>query len=418
MIVVHPYKSYVLMETVFDAQNDGKASRERLKGSHMEVMKALVRLLKKEIGNYQIFGRKAGPDGYHLRSLRTNSVQLAKMLKCSIRTVRNRLSRLQAAGWIKKIFHGSNAAFEIHVNTDLLHLQETTADHVNSVSGIFANPLPSMRQFLPHTLSQVPRDTNNNNELSGLPSEPSATTSAASPADTQQQTDTATGYHPSSENHASQGQGTNPPKSSAKRVPVRRKPPPKRPETMEEAIAHLDSRDQVRLPRLIDTVWEYALAELDDWMPPYLAPSEVRKGRIGLAEFFAYGNPKRWKDAAVQFIARIDVARGHMERRTAAGKNAFIRLPSYYFDIRNVDGFRITQDWYLENKRELKKAAIRAEIERCLKLYWRELERNEGDIDEAIRVIKQRLEKKGGPKLFQLFKNRLQTAMTTNVNVA
>ncbi|MEM6772886.1 MAG: hypothetical protein AAF597_20070, partial [Bacteroidota bacterium] len=216
MIVVHPYKSYVLMETVFDAQNDGKASRERLKGSHMEVMKALVRLLKKEIGNYQIFGRKAGPDGYHLRSLRTNSVQLAKMLKCSIRTVRNRLSRLQAAGWIKKIFHGSNAAFEIHVNTDLLHLQETTADHVNSVSGIFANPLPSMRQFLPHTPSRVPRDTKEKNELSGLPAEPSATASAASPAGTQQQPGTATGYHPSSENHASTGQDTNPPKSSAK----------------------------------------------------------------------------------------------------------------------------------------------------------------------------------------------------------
>lgn len=186
---------------------------------------------------------------------------------------------------------------------------------------------------------------------------------------------------------------------------------------MEEATAHLSELDRSRLPRLLDTVWEYAISELDDWMPPYLASSEVTKGRIGLAEFFVYGNPDCWKDAATQFISRIDLTRGHMERRTAAGKRAFIRLPSYWFDHRNKDGFRITQEWYLTNKHQLKKAAINEEISRCLKRYWRELERNEGDIDEAIRIIRQRLGKRG-TGLFKLFTKRLQTAMTTNVNVA
>lgn len=186
---------------------------------------------------------------------------------------------------------------------------------------------------------------------------------------------------------------------------------------MEEATAHLSDRDRARLPRLLDTVWEYALAELEDWMPPYLAASEVKKGRIGLAEFFTYGNPERWKDAATQFITRIDLMRGHLERRTAAGKVAFIRLPSYWFDLRNEDGFRVTQEWYITNKHQLKKAAITEEVNRCLKRYWLELERNEGDIDEAIRVIRQRLGKKGAG-YFKIFTKRLQTAMTTNVNVA
>jgi len=179
---------------------------------------------------------------------------------------------------------------------------------------------------------------------------------------------------------------------------------------MEEATAHLSELDRSRLPRLLDTVWEYAISELDDWMPPYLASSEVTKGRIGLAEFFVYGNPDCWKDAATQFISRIDLTRGHMERRTAAGKRAFIRLPSYWFDHRNKDGFRITQEWYLTNKHQLKKAAINEEISRCLKRYWRELERNEGDIDEAIRIIRQRLGKRG-TGLFKLFTKRLQTAL-------
>lgn len=415
MIIVHPAKSYILMETVLDNLKGSDAYQgPSLKEAHMNTMKVLVRLLKKEIGNYQIFGRKAGKEGYNLRSLRTNSVQLAKMLRCCVRTVRNRLNRLQAAGWLKKTFHGSNAAFEIEVNTDLLHLQETTAHHANSVAGIFANPCPPMRQFLPDTLSRVPRDTKEKNELSGLPSDGAI----APDADNQQQPGTDTGYHPSSEDRANSKQGTNPPKSSAKKVPGRYVIPEKRPDTVAEVLARLDSREQVRLPRLLDTVWEYALHELEDWMPAYLAQSERDKGRAGLAEFFAATRPECWKDAATEYISRIDLVAGWCARRTAAGKKAFIPLPSYWFDLRNTGGFRLSKQWYLTNKYQLKKAAQTAEIGRCLKIYWRELERNEGDVDEAIRIIKQRLGKKGGPQLFQLFTQRLNSATGTNANVA
>jgi hypothetical protein len=216
------------METVFDKQNDGRPMGEKLKGSHIETMKLLVRLLRKEIGNFQVFGRKAGPDGYNLRSLRTNTVQLAKMMRCSERTIRNRLGRLATFQWIKKIFHGSNAAFEVYINLDLLHLQETTACHSNSVTTIFANPLASMRQFLPDTLSRVPsQDTKEENEYSGLPSgTDAATTASAAPAPngTQQQQGTSTGYHPSSETPAGKEQVTGP----SKKVPRKKvSPPPK-----------------------------------------------------------------------------------------------------------------------------------------------------------------------------------------------
>jgi hypothetical protein len=417
MIVIHPAKSYVLMETVFDKQNDGKPLGERLKGGHFELMKTMVNLLKKEIGNYQVFGRKAGPDGYNLRSLRTNCVQLAKMLKCSVRTIRNRLGRLAGFQWIKKVFHGSNAAFEIYINLDLLHLQETTACHSNSVATIFANPLPSMRQFLPDTLSRVPRqDTKEENEYSGLPSGTDApTTASAAPAPngTQQQLDTLTGYHPSSETPAGKQQDTSTP---SKKVPAKKvSPPAKLPKTMKAATAHLSDKDRARLPRLLDTVWEHALGELDEWLPGYLVGSEVIKGKIGLAEFFAYSNPERWKDAATEFIARVDLVTSWCERRTAAGKKAFIPLPSLWFDHRNPMGFAVSKAWYKTQQQQLKKAKIQSEINTCLKIYWRALESNGGDVDEAIRIIKQRLEKRGGPALFQLFTDKIQPAPSINL---
>jgi hypothetical protein len=400
------------METVFDKQNNGKPSAAQLKGCHIEMMKALVRLLKMEIGNYQVFGRKAGPDGHNLRSLRTNSVQLSKMLKCSVRTVRNRLSRLMACNWIKKVFHGSNAAFEVFINLDLLHLQETNACHSNSVAGIFANPLPSMRQFLPNTLSRVPcQDTKEENEYSGLPSGTDAPTTASAapePNGTQQQQDTSTGYHPSSENPARKQQDT---PTLSKKVPAKKvSPAAKLPKTMKAATAHLSDRDRARLPRLLDTVWEHALGELDEWLPGYLVGSEVVKGRIALAEFFAFSNPERWKDAATEFLARIDLATGWCERRTAAGKKAFIPLPSVWFDHRNPQGFTVTKGWYKTQQVQRKRAKIQSEINSCLKVYWRALESNGGDVDEAIRIIKQRLEKRGGPTLFKLFTQKIQTS--------
>lgn len=426
------------MDAVFEAQNAGKPGKAQLKSGHMEMMKVLVRLLKKELGSYQVFGRKASADGFHLRSLRTNSVQIAGMLKCSIRTVRNRLNRLEASGWLKKVWHGSNAAFEVMINLDLLHLQETAACHSNSVSALFANPCPCMRQFLPHTLSGVPRqDTNKSNELSGLPlGAAPAATATPSPAesappvtpvqqgteqDTQagyqsgnqdKQQDTSAGYHPSS---------ADPAEKRAKQAPLSKKvpqkkvsPAPRLPRRMADVTEHLSEKDRARLPRLIDIVWDHAFAELDEWMPGYLVSSEIKKGKIGLAEFFAYGNPERWKDAADEFISRIDMVTAWCERRTQAGKKAFIPLPSVWFDHRNPQGFARTKGWYQTRQHDLAKVQVKGLVNTALKQYTRALESNGGDVDETIRVIRQRLEKRGGTALFQLFLNRIQTVESLN----
>jgi hypothetical protein len=67
-----------------------------------------------------------------------------------------------------------------------------------------------------------------------------------------------------------------------------------------------DQREQVA--RLVNTVLDHALVELDQFFPGYLVPAERERGRACLAEYFVYGNPKVWKDAALQFMERVDMA--------------------------------------------------------------------------------------------------------------
>ncbi|SER16590.1 hypothetical protein [Neolewinella agarilytica] len=426
MLVIHPAKSYILMEELFDQHNKSLSCGQRLKGAHLETMKVLVRLLKMETGHYQSC-KRPGPQGDLIRSIRTNNVQLAKMLRRCERTVRNLIKRLSAAGFLKKIFHGSNASFEIQLNTDLLYLQETTARDAGNVVSIFRNPLPAlrpqaaaMRQNLPDTLSpSVTRQgTNQLNELSGTASS-DTNANAFAPADADQQQpgteqatepDTGTGYHPSSDNPA-----TNPPDTlPSKKVPRKKVPAATRPDTMEELTSELTAPQRKQLDRLLDTVWDHAMSELDQFQPGYLTPDEEERGRIALAEFFVYGNPNTWKAAALEFVNRIDLVGGWLERRFLAGKKAFVPIPSVWFDVRNPNGFRRSKSWHKTQQHQLKKAAINQEIGRCLKIYWRANDSKTGDVDETLRVIRQRLQKKGGPALFQLFKDKLSTQATIN----
>jgi hypothetical protein len=410
VIIVKPAKSYRFLEEAFRHQNAGKPPGNRLKSGHLEMMKVIIRLWQKETGKYQQQGYRATPRSTNtLRTLRTNSKQLHKMTHRCVRTVRNLLNRLEAFGWLKKTFHGSNASFELAINLDLLYLQDTNAANAGNVAGKFDNPLPSLRQFLPHTLSRVTRQvTNKLNELGSLASddEPATASAAPSPSAGGNQPEIEAGYHPSSEAPPRKKQATLPlQKSSAKKVP-----PPHRPETMEEVAAHLSERDRQRLPRHLDTVWRYAFSELAEWMPGYLVPSEVARGRVALAEFFVYGNPASWNAATEEFLHRIDLFVGECERRTAAGKKAFIVIPSLWFDIRNPNGFARSKGWFKTEQSKRKEWNIRSVIGKQLTRYRRAQDSVSGNSEDTLRSIRQYLEKRGGPALFARFTAKLNAA--------
>ncbi|MEM9526657.1 MAG: hypothetical protein AAGA31_08625 [Bacteroidota bacterium] len=409
MITLHPLKSYRRLEAVMAVQNQGKTCAQALKAAHVETMKALIRLLKKEISNVQAFGGR-GYRNDHLHNLRTNCRQLAKMLHRSERTIRNLLNRLTSFGWIKKIWHGSNASFEVVFNIDLLHIQDDELPHPFNVADRFANPLPPLpapRKNLPHTLPRVPRDTNKQNNSKGLSA---AADRGSSGAATQQQRDTEAGYQPSSET-----QGKQPSKTGDTKVPAAKKVPPAAlPQEMEDVLALVPAKDRVRLEQYVDQVYDYALGELDQFFPGWIAASVRRRGRVAMAEYYAYTHPKLWKEATLEFLDRVELTAKYLERRFLDGKNPYLPLPNTYFDHRNASGFNGTKRWYLENKQQEKRQKIRSVINRAVKDYWRARDSKKIDLTEQLRRIKQYLEKRGGPQLFQLFKDKLHTVTTSS----
>jgi hypothetical protein len=415
------YKSYQLTEDIFEQYNKGKKLGSQLRAPHFEGIKALIRILKKEMGKYQLVGIEAVTDRL-LRPLKTNRKQLAKWLRCGEKSVYNYLERLQVAGCINKTWRGSNASFDIDVNTDLIWLQETNRHDAENVAVLLKNPLPHMRQTLPHTLSPSVTCpfTNEYNEL-GMPSPASAPVSApaspgaspgASPSvGNHKQRVTEPGYHPSSQAPAVSKPVPTPPKSSAKKVPGK-----KAPRTFEDALDLVPSNLHGQFRARIDAVWNYAQEHFEEWYPGYIVPSEVDRGRAALAEFFIYSNPRSWNAAAAQFLKRIDMVDRSLALRQSKGKKAWLPIPSIYFNHRNKTGFAGTKEWYKVNLQKMKEATEGKLITRCLTAHWKAVQSGDQELQaRVINEIKQKLEKKGGAKLYARFTGKIFTQATINL---
>jgi hypothetical protein len=420
MLELQLTKSYKLVDQFVDDYNADKKLGEQLRSSHYHCMKALIRLQKMTLASTQ----KLAIDDLcekMLRPIRTHRKQLAKWFKCKEKSVYNYLMRLQAAGFIRKTFRGSNCRFTIDVNTDLLWLHEPGLTASGNVAVLLQNPLPHMRQSLPHTLppSVTSQVTNEYNELSGLllPDAPAASPAETPDISTQQRSatdqDTRSGYHPRSETPASKQQDT---PSPSKKVPAKKVPPTKAPKTVDDVVNLLPAHQVGRARVLIDGVWNYAQEQFEEWYPGYIVPAEVQRGKAVLAEYFVYTNPKFWNAAAAQFMKRIDLVDGSLSRRRAAGLTAWLPIPSRYFDCRNAKGFVGTKAWYKKYQHQLKVAKEDNAINRCLSQRWKVLQGgNVVELEETMSRIRQYLEKKGGAKLYERFTAKIYTQDTINL---
>jgi hypothetical protein len=410
------YKSYALSEDILDDYNRGKKLCKQLRGRHFESLKALLRMLKKELGKYQLVGVQGVTDRL-LRPLKTNRKQLAKWLKCGEKTAYNYLKRLEAAGCIRKIFRGSNASFDIHVNTDFLWMQDPDRKDAENVAILLQNPLPHMRQSLPHTLSPSVTClvTNEYKELSGLlPDDAPAASPADAPAvSTPKRQVTEPGYHPDSKVHAKPTPITS---SPTKKVARKKVPPKKAPKTVNEVMAVLPPHLVGQARAHLDRVWSYAEEQLEEWYPGRIVPAEEQRGRAVLAEFFVYGNPNCWNAAAAQFLKRIDMVDRTLSIRREQGLKAWVPIPSLYFNHRNPTGFAGTREWYKTYLHQLAEAKRDAAVSDSLKKHWKAVQTGDPDLmATATTQIKQYLEKKGGAKLYARFTGKIYTQPTVNL---
>jgi hypothetical protein len=424
MLELQLTKSYKLIDLFVDQHNAGKKLCEQLRLPHYHGMKALVRLQKMTLASTQKLAI-GDLSNNMLRPVRTHRKQLAKWFKCGEKSVYNYLKRMQAAGFIRKTFRGSNCRFTIDLNTDLLWLHDPTLTTSENVAVLLQNPLPHMRQSLPHTLppSVTSQVTNEYNELSGLlpPDAPAATPAAPSDISTQQRStteqDTRSGYHPRSENPASKQQDTPAP---SKKVPAKKvspkTPPTKAPKTVAEVVNLLPAHHIGRVRALVDQVWTYSEEQFEEWYPGYIVPAEVQRGKAVLAEFFVYTNPKFWNAAAAQFMKRIDMVDGHLTLRRDSGLTAWLPIPSRYFDCRNAKGFAGTKAWYKTYLHQIEVAKKDKMVARCLTRRYKVMqEGTPAELEETMSQIRQYLEKKGGAKLYAHFTAKIYTQDTINL---
>lgn len=126
MIVIHYPTAFKALDRFIDAFNEKTdKNSSRLRSGAVLTAKELIRI-------YGVALLKAGDiqeiSPENLPTLQTNNHQLARMVKCSARTIQRHIVRLQKAGFItKKTFHGSNANYELLINPEILLVKEKLA---------------------------------------------------------------------------------------------------------------------------------------------------------------------------------------------------------------------------------------------------------------------------------------------------
>lgn len=428
MCIKHPYqikwrKSKKLLDAYIDRYNADKPLKEQLRANHKALAQYLLFIYSTSIAYEQAYGggvAKMSP----LPLLRTNNVQLAKAMGCSVRTIINLRARLKAAKVIlKEVFHGSNAQYEVELSGAVIHIQ--AVGEPDNIIHLFqknaAASLPTtqtLRHTVPSNTDQVTKELI---ELSGV--------------DSQQQTDfqvnksrkavengvnqcaevenvvenqhsgsiratqdTRTGYETSSEKSGTPPGLRETPQGSevvmgeeVKRVGA---PELKKyaPGSLLEALEGLSDEISASIRRHVQVIWTCALLNLYD--DKWIAEEEAERAKAVLAEYFIYSRPERFQAGAAEIIERIILVRRWIERGEKIGEKRWVPLPARYFDFRNSKGFTRTKPWFkahIQAKAEIKAKEL---VTKAIKQYLRAQEPGAKiSPAETYRRISQRLGK-------------------------
>jgi hypothetical protein len=126
MIVIHYPTSFKALDHYIDQYNATVARKiDRLRTGAVMTAKELIRIygisLLKANGCQEIQVNK-------LPTLQTNNMQLAKLVKCSSRSIQRHIIKLRKAKIIiEKIFHGSNSNYEVLINPIILLIKQKLA---------------------------------------------------------------------------------------------------------------------------------------------------------------------------------------------------------------------------------------------------------------------------------------------------
>lgn len=157
MIVIHYPTAFKALNEFID-QFNAKTEKgiNRLRTGAVMTAKEIIRIygisLLKANGVRQV-------DPANIPSLQTNNKQLAKLVKCSPRTIQRHILKLQQVGIIKAtLFHGSNSNYELWMNPQILLIKQKQP--VDKVNEQFHRSLEAAKQKESGSINSVLQTTN------------------------------------------------------------------------------------------------------------------------------------------------------------------------------------------------------------------------------------------------------------------
>lgn len=404
----------------YNAQFTRKEDRKhRLKGTHLKLAEHLMQLyyglLRGQQGSAVL--NLSQPEA-ELPTLRTSNGALAKEFKVTKETIINWRKRLTAAKIITGVaWHGTNAAYELHINARVLFLRDRAGSWHGNLNALFLGP---QTKFFDYTVSgtlypEYPdQDTKKRRNKSGEAaanhvenSADSAGNAAASSANERQ--DTGSGYNAGVTDSGT----TKPDNTQDTSPPGLRAAPPKLPEvlprTLDEAIGWLPETPRKAVVHIAAQALAKALQTV--YRQETIQDSQREMGVIALAEYVARSvHPSQYDRALKDIYLRLRQATRYYDRK--GGR--FRLLPEWYFDLRNRDkgGFAFTEKWSAKHHRETRRRNREKAIDFALTIYLRALKSPDGEKRKLVyHQETQKLRKSYGARAVAEFEELLDSTI-------
>ncbi|MBC8755856.1 hypothetical protein H2O64_14355 [Kordia sp. YSTF-M3] len=379
-------------------------------------------------------------DALNIPSLKTNNVQLATIAHTSTRTIQRHLKKLLEANILtKKIWHGSNASYELYFNPKILlingqqpvdkpSIQEKTEKTKTTDNQFFKN---DMRTTCPHTDSS--NNSYINNILIAVDKKLDAENRRSSLSLTANNligNDTGSTEKKKQQTHFSRyaekegvikktephTQGTpgarnfrqrehiNHQKHTQNQCDTDAEKEGKSLEAIEQAkdtVSRLEASGFASFNLYVDALWKLAKNNLYEHV--FLTKHQEKRAKELLHLWYKPVKEQHLDKVHKVYLERIELVCKYIAKDP---QNRFVQLPNSYFDPTNKFGFTGTKVWYENQMRSKRKTHLKLILHAQIRRFVNNEEKQTAKQKPRLSLFKdceKKIQKLGNPELLEQF---------------
>ncbi|OFY82617.1 MAG: hypothetical protein A3F72_11885 [Bacteroidetes bacterium RIFCSPLOWO2_12_FULL_35_15] len=374
MIVIHYPTAYKALDCFIDTFNEAAAKGcDKLRTGAVMTAKELIRIygisLLKSNGYQEVKEE-------NLPTLQTNNKQLAKLVKCSSRTIQRHILKLQSAGIItSKTFHGSNSNFEVLINPKILLVKQKL--NVDNAKKEFREAIERAKQNeakstfsefqktnCPDTYSGNLNKKNNNIIIAVHNSEQTGNDKRSSLSLTSQ---IDTGYL-TGNSTGNTGEIAKVPLEKQKIIEEKNI---KEAGEIASRVDKLDDKNFTSDPTRGNSLTLYANLF---WMTArnllykniFLTDHQVETAKKLIQKLYEPASTENLQNIHQHYIERIALVEKYIKKDPV---NRYVPLPYIYFDTNNLKGFVGTKKWHQDDQKRKQEVERELTLSRVIRKY-------------------------------------------------